>query len=85
MGGNGNGSNGTAADRLRGLRVVDRRGEPVGTIVGVQLDANGRDPRWARIKPAGGGTHAIVAPLAGAAIVADDVELAIELGELGAR
>jgi hypothetical protein len=77
-----NGGSAGGAYGLRGLDVIDCRGEGVGTVVDVHMGETGRDPRWARVKPAGNGGHAILVPLAGAAIVEGQVELAISVGEL---
>jgi PRC-barrel domain len=64
---------------------VDCHGERIGTLEEMYLDELGRTPESARVDAGPPDNHLILVPLAGAAIVGDEVELAFSKADVLAR
>src|SRR3954467_6893365 len=59
----------------KGRTVVDPDGDKVGTLEEFYLDRQSGDPTWAAIRTGLFGTHTSLAPLDGAAVSGNDVQL----------
>jgi hypothetical protein len=59
----------------KGRTVVDPDGDKVGTLEEFYLDRQSGDPTWAAIRTGLFGTHTSLAPLDGAALAGNDVQL----------
>jgi hypothetical protein len=59
----------------KGRTVVDPGGDKVGTLEEFYLDRQSGDPTWAAIRTGLFGTHTSLAPLDGAALAGNDVQL----------